>query len=273
MTFGFLLTVWSSSGAMTSIITTLNAAYDISEGRPWWHVRLLAIGLTIGISFFILTSMCLVLVGPALGERVADWLELGTAFKWAWLVVQWPVVLVLVTTAIGLIYYFAPDAEQDWIWITPGSILATVLWLLVSLLFKLYITFFGNYNQTYGSIGAVIVLLTWLYMSSLAILLGAELNSEIEHASPHGKDVGEKVAGEKKRIGPAAERFYRERAEAGKVDVQALPDGVNCDVDWNEGKSVPRSDGLRPSDVLIGSAVLLPSLVVLGREIRKTLQR
>ena len=182
-----------------SIITTLNAAYDITEGRPWWKVRLTAIGLTVGVAIFILVSLFLVLVGPTLAEHLATTLRLGTAFKWTWWILQWPVVLALVATGIGLIYYFAPDAEQEWMWITPGSVVATLLWLLVSLVFKVYISYFGNYNETYGTIGAVIVLLTWLYLSGLAILFGAEMNSEIEHASPYGKDTGEKVPGEKKR--------------------------------------------------------------------------
>jgi membrane protein len=265
LTIAFVLTLWSSSGAMVSIITTLNAAYDITEGRPWWKVRLTAIGLTVGLSLFILTSISLVLVGPTLAEHLAETLHLGPAFKWTWWVLQWPVVLVLVATAIGLVYYFAPDAKQDWVWLTPGSLIATGLWLLVSLLFKLYITFFGNYNETYGSIGAVIMLLTWLYLSGLAILFGAEVNSEIEHASPYGKDVGEKVEGEKRRIGPAAEKFYKDRKEAGELPVMSFPDDVNCDLD--EPRDVRRP--LRASELLIGAAVLLPPAVKLGLEARR----
>jgi membrane protein len=211
LTLGFVLTLWSSSGAMVSIITTLNAAYDIDEGRPWWKVRLTAVGLTLGMAAFILVSLILVLVGPTTAEHLATSMDLGTAFKWAWWILQWPVVLILVATGIGLVYYFAPDAEQDWVWITPGSLVATALWLLVSLGFKSYLSYFGNYNETYGAIGAVIVLLTWLYLSSLAILFGAELNAEIEQASPYGKTRGEKVPGEKRRLGAAAERHYHEK--------------------------------------------------------------
>ena len=122
-----------------------------------------------------------------------------------------PVVFALVATAIGLVYYFAPDAEQDFVWLTPGSVLATFLWLVFSLGFKIYVTNFSDYNETYGTIGGVIVLLLWFYTSGLAILIGAEMNAEIEHASPYGKDPGEKVAGEKKKIGMAAWRQWRER--------------------------------------------------------------
>ena len=106
---------------------TLNAAYDITEGRPWWKVRLTAIGITIGLALFILISMTLVVAGPNLAEKVAEAMRLGPAFTWTWKMLQWPVVFTLVATAVALVHYFAPDAEQDWMWITPGSVLATLL--------------------------------------------------------------------------------------------------------------------------------------------------
>ena len=192
-------------------------------------------------------------------------LRLGPAFKWSWWILQWPVVLALVATGIGLIYYFAPDVEQEWMWITPGSVVATLLWLAVSLAFKLYITYFGTYNETYGTIGAVIVLLTWLYISGLAILFGAEMNSEIEHASPYGKDTGEKVAGEKRRIGKAARKYAEKQKAAGQLPVQPLPDHVNCDLD--EELDAPRT--LRPSEAMIAAALMLPAAISVGREVAR----
>jgi len=268
LTFAFLLTIWSSSGAMVSIISTLNAAYDITEGRPMWRVRLTALGLTLGMAFFIILSMALVLVGPTVGEHLANTMHLGPAFKWAWWVLQWPVIFALVATAIGLVYYFAPDAVQNWVWITPGSIVATVLWVMVSLGLKLYIVYFGNYNKTYGTLGAFIVLLTWFYLSGLAILIGAEVNAEIEHASPYGKDVGEKVPGEKKKIGAAAEQAYEERKEEGAFDAKPFPDGVNCDVEPR--RSIDERKGLRPSDLVIGAVVLAPVAMKVAKEVRET---
>ena len=254
LTLAFLLTVWSTSGAMVSIITTLNAAYGITEGRPIWKVRMTALALTVGMSMFILVSMALVLAGPTVAEHLANSLHLGAAFKWTWWVLQWPVVFVLVASAIGIVYYFAPDAEQDWAWITPGSIVATLLWVIVSLAFKVYITYFGNYNETYGTLGAFIILLTWFYLSGLSILIGAEMNAEIEHASPHGKNPGEKVAGEKKKIGTAAQRDYESRKANGELDVPPFADGVNCDLD----RAIPKErHPVRPSELIIGAAALV----------------
>lgn len=254
LTLAFLLTVWSTSGAMVSIITTLNAAYGITEGRPIWKVRLTALGLTVGISLFILVSMALVLAGPTFAEHLANSLRLGAAFKWTWWILQWPVIFVFVASAIGIVYYFAPDAEQDWAWITPGSIVATLLWVLVSLAFKLYIAYFGNYNETYGTLGAFIILLTWFYLSGLSILIGAEMNAEIEHASPHGKNPGEKVAGEKKKIGVAAQRDYQARKERGELDAPPFADNVNCDLD----RAIPKErHKVRPSELILGATALL----------------
>jgi membrane protein len=269
LTFAFLLTIWSSSGAMVSIISTLNIAYDITEERPLWRVRLTAVALTLGVAFFIIVSMALVLVGPTLAEHLANTLHLGAAFKWTWWIVQWPVVFALVATGIGLIYYFAPDAVQDWIWITPGSLLATALWVIVSLGFKLYLAYFGSYNETYGTLGGFIVLLTWFYLSGVAILIGAELNAEIEHASPYGKDVGEKVPGVKRKIGPAAERAYAKRKARGEVLVPPFADDANCDVEPKRPPSKTR-EGLRPSDLLLGALMLAPAAVKMVKEVRES---
>ena len=220
-TFGLLMAIWSSSAAVVSICDALNRAYDIEEARPWWKVRLTAIALTIALALFVVVSFVLVMVGPTVAEALAARMGLGGAFAMTWKVLQWPVVFALVAIAIGLLNYFGPDAEQDWEWITPGSVLATALWLIASLGFKVYITSFADYNETYGSLGGAIVLMLWFYITGVAILVGAEMNAEIEHASPHGKDAGEKVPGEKKKIGAAAARAYEERKKAATA---AAPD-------------------------------------------------
>ena len=215
LTIGILGAIWSSSAAVVAIIGSLNRAYDIDEGRPWWKVRLTAIGLTVALALFILMSFSLIVAGPTVATHLASSLGLGAAFEWTWKILQWPLAFALVSTAVGLVYYFAPDAEQDWVWITPGAVLGTVLWVVVSLVFKFYVANFADYNATYGAVGGVIVLLLWFYISGLAILVGAEMNAEIEHASPYGKDPGEKVPGQKTKIGAAAARAYRERLEKG----------------------------------------------------------
>jgi len=271
LTLAFLFTLWSSSSAVLAMCSTLNAAYDITEGRPWWKVRLTALGLTIGLSVFILVSMTLVVAGPSLAEKIAEAARLGPVFVWSWKILQWPVVFILVSAAIALVYYFAPDAEQSWVWITPGSIFATLLWLLVSLAVTYYVRNFGSYTETYGVIGGVMVLMLWFYVSGIAILVGAELNAEIEHASPHGKDVGEKVPGEKKKIGAIAQQAYEEKLAKGEVEPRPFPDDVNCDID-RKSMAPPQEDHLRPSDVLIGTAILLPAALKIVKGVRSVVK-
>jgi membrane protein len=218
LTFGFLLALWSSSAAMVSIIGALNRAYDIDEARPWWKVRLTAILLTIGVAVFVVLAFAFVVVGPTFIDRIASAVGLGPTFAAVWNIARWPIALALVALGIGLVFYFAPDAEQDWEWITPGAVVATVLWLAASLGFKFYVANFANYNESYGSLGGVIILMLWFYISAVAILLGAEMNAEIEHASPHGKDPGEKVPGERRKLGCAAKREWEKRQREQKLN-------------------------------------------------------
>lgn len=255
LTIGVLGAIWSSSSAITAIVSAFNEAYDIQEGRPWWKVRLLAIGLTIALSLFIVIATALVLVGPTMAEKVAASAHLGGAFEWTWKIAQWPIVFVLVSLAVALVYYFAPDATQQFIWITPGSIFATALWLLISLGFKAYVQNFTSYNATYGAIGGVIVLMLWFYVSSLALLVGAELNSEIEHASPNGKDPGEKEPGEKMKLGVLAERQYERQKAAGTLKPAIA--AANCDVDNDLPPAVPATaPPPRASDWILSGVVL-----------------
>jgi membrane protein len=214
LTFGVAGALWSSSAALVSIVGALNRAYDIEEGRPWWKVRLIATGLTFAVAATVLVALSLILVGPTVARELGNMTGWGSPFEWAWLVLQWPLVFALVVAGIGLVYYFGPDVDQDWVWITPGAIAAAILWLVISLLFKLYVANFTDYEGSYGTVGGVIVVLLWFYVSGIAILTGAELNSEIEHATPYGKAPGLKNAQGKLLVGARAERAFRQRQSA-----------------------------------------------------------
>ncbi len=186
LSLGMLLAISSSSAAMTAIIDTLNRAYGIEESRPWWKVRLIAVALTVAVSIFILVSFALIFTGPTLATRLADLWGLGPAFEWTWKILQCPIIFAMVSVAIAFIYHFAPDVRQPWVWLTPGSVLATTLWLMASLGFKYYVAYWGAYTETYGLLGAVMILLLWFYISGLVILIGAEMNVEIENAGQLG---------------------------------------------------------------------------------------
>lgn len=218
LSVGLLLAIWSGSAPMVAVTNVMNRAYGITESRPWWRVRATAIALTVCLAIFILTSFMLVVFGPQAADFLSRWFGLPVVFAWTWKILQWPIVVGLVMTAIAFVYYFAPDVDQDWIWITPGSVLATILWFLGSLGFRYYVVNFNNYEATYGAIAGMMLLLMWFYVSGIAVVIGAELNVEIEHASPWGKYAGERVPGERLKIGAAAQRAYearqRERIDA-----------------------------------------------------------
>lgn len=197
LTVGVLGAIWTSSTALVSIVSTLNRAYDVTESRPWWKVRLLAIALTVGMAVLIVSAGVLVIAGPAITAALES--RVGLSGASAWMILQWPLIFALASLGIAIIYYFAPDVKQEWVWITPGSLVATSLWLVVSLGFRYYVSAFGNYNETYGALGAAAILLLWMYLTGLAILIGGEINSVIEHALPEGKAPGEREAGTQDR--------------------------------------------------------------------------
>jgi membrane protein len=176
---GLVLTLWSASGAFAALIAALNKAYDVEETRPFWKVRGIALLMTLGLSVMMIIGVLLLVAGPPIGRGIADLLGLGEVFTLIWNVVQWPVALSLMVFTVALLYYFAPDAEQPFRWITPGGLIGVLLWVLASVIFRFYVSNFGSYDATYGSIGAVIVLLLYLYISSLTILFGAELNATL----------------------------------------------------------------------------------------------
>jgi membrane protein len=194
--------LWSSSSAMTAIIDTLNQAYHVREGRSWWRVRLLAVGLTLVLTAFASMAVALMMIGPRLAQYLEDGLGVPRRFAWLWAIAEWPLVIGLMVTALGWVYYFAPDVRRRWAWITPGSLAATLLWILASLGFNWYADHFGEYQKTYGAIGGVIAALLWLYASGLAILIGAELNAAIEHAAVDRQASGSTIARE--HAGPRA---------------------------------------------------------------------
>ncbi|QLF92419.1 YihY/virulence factor BrkB family protein [Pseudomonas sp. ABC1] len=196
VSFGILVALWTASSGIRSLMNAMNKAYDVEEGRPLWKLFLLSFLYTIGIAVMLLLAAGLMIIGP----QVMEWLATHVGLReqvvvvWAW--ARWPVVVLLMMMAVALLYYVTPDVEQDFRFITPGSVLAVVIWIVASLGFGFYVQNFANYNATYGSIGAIIVLLLYFYISAAVLLLGAELNAVIEHASAEGKDRGEKLLDE-----------------------------------------------------------------------------
>ena len=178
---GFFGAVWAASGAMGSVIKAVNAAYERQETRPFWKTRAISVLLVVSSGITTAGIFLLIVVGGALGDAISKKAGLGGAFQWTWGIVRWPVAFCAILLFFGLVYYLAPNREQrNWKWITPGSAVGGVLWLALSGLFALYVTFAVNYTKTYGTIASGVILLLWLNYSAFALLFGAELNAELD---------------------------------------------------------------------------------------------
>ena len=175
--FGLVLALWSASRGMSGLITSLNIAYEEKERRGFFKLNLLALGLTIALVLGGLVVIALVAVLPAAVQLIG----LRDATRWLLLGLEWPLLLVVVMFGLAAIYRYAPAREKpQWRWVSPGAIAATSLWIIGSIAFTVYVANFNSYDKTYGSLGGVVILLTWLYLSAFVVLLGAAINAQSE---------------------------------------------------------------------------------------------
>src|SRR5438105_4357760 len=178
LSFGMLFTLWSTSGGFSAIIEGLNVAYDVPETRPIWKTRLLAIELTFIVGVLMVTALAALIVGPEFGDWVARHTGTTVLFAWIWPRLRWIVAVAFTVLAVELLYFLAPNIKQRF-WATlPGAIFSVAAWILSSLGLGIYLREFPNYNKTYGSLGAVIALMLWFYLSGIVLLVGAEFNAE-----------------------------------------------------------------------------------------------
>jgi membrane protein len=175
--------LWAASSGMVAVINALNVAYRVGEPRPWWRRRLVAVALTVGLTIFMATALVLVVFGGWLGGTIATVLGLGAFFTTAWPVLHWVAVVCCVTLGVALVYRYAPAQPLTWRWLGPGSVFAVLAWLATSVGLRVYVAHFDSYNATYGSIGGMILLMLWLFLSNVALLVGAEINSVLEAAT------------------------------------------------------------------------------------------
>lgn len=178
---GIVGALWSASGGVAAVVTSLNKIYRTNETRPWWKQKLTVVGLTVALAALIIVALVLVLYGGKIGQFLANHVGLGSVFAVAWKILHWPVAFAAMFLSYSIIYYFGPDlAERKWYWVTPGAVVGVALWLVASIGFRVYLQFFNSYSATYGSVGAVIILMLWLYITGVAILVGGEINWVIE---------------------------------------------------------------------------------------------
>jgi len=184
LTIGVLAGLWLVSGGVASIIASLNAAFRIKESRSWFKVRAIALGLTLVISILILTALCIVIVGGDLVDWLGSELHLTSAMVALWKALQWPTAMLFVMLSDALIYIVGPNLrDKRWHWITPGSVFGAISWVAASAGFRIYLRYVNNYSVIFGSLGAMVILMIWLYVTGLAFLIGGEINANIERAA------------------------------------------------------------------------------------------
>jgi membrane protein len=179
---GLAAALWSASAYVAAFMRASNAIYDVPEGRPVWKTVPIRLGVTVLVMLLLAVSAFAVVATGGLADRIGRLLGIGSAAVTAWDIAKWPVLLLLVSFMFALLYWASPNAKQGFRWVTPGGILAVVVWVVASVAFALYVANFGSYNKTYGSLAGVIIFLVWLWISNIAILLGAELNAELERS-------------------------------------------------------------------------------------------
>ena len=180
---GMVIALWSTSSYVNAFRQASNIIYGIGEGRPIWKTIPLRLGVTLVAVVVLVVSAVLVVVSGPVANQVGNAVGAGRAAVVAWDVAKWPVLLILVSVLLAVLFWASPNAKQGGIrWISPGGIIATLLWLAVSALFALYVTNFSSYEKTYGSLAGVVIFLVWLWLTNVALLLGAEVNAELEHA-------------------------------------------------------------------------------------------
>ena len=192
LSIGAALTLWAASSGMYAAIQHLNFTYDVAEARPYWKARGIAVLLTIAFGFLTISALLLVLLGDVLHRWLTESVGMAEPLAVLFSVVRWGLIGLALLTGFAITYYFGPDVKQKFRFVTLGSVFGATLLVAASLGFKFYAENFGEYNATYGSIGAVIVLMLWLQILGLVLLLGSEINALVEHYSPEGKSKGQK---------------------------------------------------------------------------------
>jgi membrane protein len=178
---GILLALWSASGYVAAFMRASNAIYDVGEGRPIWKTAPVRLGVTlVTVILLAISAVAVVVTGP-LAKQVGNLVGLGSAAVTAWDIAKWPVLILIASFMFALLYWAAPNVKHPkFQWVSPGGVLAVLMWIVASAAFAFYVANFSSYNKTYGSIGGVIAFLTWLWISNVVILLGAEFNAELE---------------------------------------------------------------------------------------------
>lgn len=217
LTVGILVALWAASAGIDNIRIALNGVYNLTESRSWWKTKLLALGLTFGLGILITLALGIIFYGSKFINLILGSINFSISSPVFLGILQWLIVLAVLTTIFAIIYNFLPEHKnREWVWISPGATVAIILWLLMSYGFRFYLGYFNTYNKTYGSLGAVIILMLWLYLTALVILIGGSINAVLqEFTDPETARAGKRKAKAKKEVeDPENEKPKKEKSDA-----------------------------------------------------------
>lgn len=277
LSIGLIGALWASMGGAGSVIKALNRAYDIPDTRPFWRQKLLSLGLVLMATIAIFGGVAIIFATQVYGQQIADELGMGSAFRLVISVVAWPLLVAFLVASVAFVYWAAPNVGLPFRWVSPGAVFFAITWAIGSLLFGIYVANFGSYNATYGALGGVVVLLLWFYISSLVLLLGAEINAVLDEQKngpvlqERRQKAAEQATAKAKQqprnpdaVGPEAANAATERrgVPAGTLPAQAraLSSG---------GGSTPTESAARPATSTSSALLALIGLIVTALAARR----
>ena len=251
LSFGAVAALWGGKNAMGSLMKGLNIAFDVEDTRPWWKKTAVAMALTVALGLAIVGASAFFLLGSFVGEGIASVLGLGDAWTTVWSVLRWPLIALLLVVALAFLYWAGPNVDAPFAWLTPGSVVAVVLWVVATFGLSIYFQNFAGYTETYGLLGGVLAFVFWLYVMSLILLLGGELNAVLTRR--YDPQTQADIAGDPAKQGSG--RGARRAGAAGAADA-AQPNG----------SPQPTATAAPAPTRAIGSAVAWPSAERLARQ-------
>ena len=246
LTFGLAIALYSASVGIDGIRIALNGVYNLTDARPFWKTKLLTLFLTFILTVFITVALGIIFYGEKFLTLILDWIKLPIPSPFFLGVLQWVTVLVVLISTFALLYNYLPKHKKNaWVWITPGAIVGIVLWLALSYAFRLYLDYFNTYDKTYGSLGAVIILMLWLYLTALVILIGGSINAVLqEFTDPETAAAGDAKAAAKEIVAnPSSESLIKEKLEVlAKTDFSDTNDEEATDETAKTGSDLTETD-------------------------------
>ena len=265
LTFGIALALYWASAGVDSIRVVLNGIYNLTENRPWWKTKLLSLAMTLGLGVLVTLALGIILYGSKFTNLILSQINLPIQSPIILGILQFVIVAVVLTAIFALLYNYLPQhKDPKWVWISPGAIIAIILWLVLSFSFRLYLSYFDTYDKTYGSLGAVMVLMLWLYLTAMVILVGGSINAVLqEFTDPVTAEAGALKAAAKELI---ADPEMTEIKSIAEKQAEILPSvAPKTDADSSAGTETPaevKKEPARKSDVKKSPVKLAVGLVV-----------